>query len=95
MLVIADRGCSEPAIYVVPSEDWRDAAPPLTYRDYEGRASDPDYGIEIVRSSLPSLRRYAWTEAAARDCFGLSTQPLDAQDGTTARMGCAPGPEVT
>lgn len=47
-----------------------DPASPLTDRDYEGKASEPEYGIEIGRSSVRSLRRYAWTEAAAVNYFG-------------------------
>jgi hypothetical protein len=69
VLVLLGDG-SEPGIYVIPSEDWLKAAPPLTDRDYKGRASEPEYGIAIGRSSLPALRRYAWTEAAAKDYFG-------------------------
>ncbi|WP_156028312.1 hypothetical protein [Candidatus Solirubrobacter pratensis] len=60
----------EPRLYLVPSDEWLDASPPLTDRDYEGKASEPEYGIEIGRSSLTSLRRYAWTEAAANGYFG-------------------------
>jgi hypothetical protein len=69
VLVLLNQG-PEPALYVVPSEDWLEPAPPLTDRDYEGRASEPEYGIEIGRSSLPRLRRYAWTETAAKEYFG-------------------------
>jgi hypothetical protein len=59
----------EPALYTVPSEEWLDARPPLTNRDYRGKQSEPEYGIEIGPSSLASLRRYAWTGERARDDF--------------------------
>jgi hypothetical protein len=67
-LVLVNDG-SEPGLYLVPTEEWLDAARPLTDRDYEGKASEPEYGIEINRASIPSLRRFAWTEAADRNFF--------------------------
>jgi len=59
----------EPSVYIVPTLDWVDASPPLTDRDYEGRKSEPEYGIDITASSVPSLRRYAWTDATAERHF--------------------------
>ena len=59
----------EPGVYLVPSLEWADASPPLTDRDYEGRKSEPEYGIEISASSLASLRRYVWTDASAHRHF--------------------------
>jgi hypothetical protein len=53
---------SDPQLYLVPSLEWNVAAPPLTDRDYVGRAIEPEYGIELGRSSLASLKRYAWTD---------------------------------
>jgi hypothetical protein len=68
VLVVLNHGFA-PAVYVVPSEEWLESAPPLTDRDYEGRASEPEYGIKIGRASLPQLRRYAWTDTAAKEYF--------------------------
>jgi hypothetical protein len=59
----------EPTVYVVPSLDWADASPPLTDRDYEGGKSEPEYGIDISRSALTLLRRYAWTDASVQTLF--------------------------
>ncbi len=64
----------EPALYLVPSTDWLDPSPPLTDRDYEGKASDPEFGIELSQSSLDSLRRYIWTEGATRSHFRQSVR---------------------
>jgi hypothetical protein len=58
-----------PGVYLIPSLDWSDASPPLTDRDYEGGKSEPEYGIEISESSVPMLRRYAWTDASAEEHF--------------------------
>jgi hypothetical protein len=59
----------EPAVYVVPSTEWRSASPPLTDRPNVGKKSDPEYGISLARSSLPALQRYAWDEKSGREHF--------------------------
>jgi hypothetical protein len=61
---------AKPALYVVPSVDWLHASPPLTDRDYVGKASKPEYGIVLGRSALHALDRYRWSDAAARKHFG-------------------------
>jgi hypothetical protein len=60
----------EPVVYLLPSTEWRRAAPPFTDRDNVGKKSDPEYGISLARSSLPALQRYAWDERSAREFFG-------------------------
>jgi hypothetical protein len=59
----------EPTVYLVPSLAWVNASPPLTDRDYEGGKSEPEYGIDITRSAVTLLRRYAWTDASAQTLF--------------------------
>ena len=58
-----------PELYLVPSTEWLDARAPLTDRDYEGRKSEPEYGIEITSSTVPLLARYNWSSATARKLF--------------------------
>lgn len=60
--VVVDQ--DEPQVYLVPSVEWNIASPPLTDRDYVGQVSEPEYRVELGRSSLPKLRRYAWSEHA-------------------------------
>ena len=67
-LVLLDAG-SAPELYLVPTTDWLDASHPLTDRDYEGLASEPEWGIAIGPASLGALRRYAWTDSVARRAF--------------------------
>ena len=67
VVLLADA--REPQVYLVPSLDWIDAKPPLTDRDYEGRKSEPEYGIELTPAALPLLERYAWTAATAQRAF--------------------------
>ena len=58
-----------PAVYLVPSTEWRSASPPFTDRDNVGKQSEPEYGISLARSSLPALERYGWDETSARGYF--------------------------
>jgi hypothetical protein len=67
LVVLAEA--SEPDVFLVPSTDWVAAAPPLTDRDYVGRKSEPEYGIELAPAALPLLQRYAWTDAKAKRAF--------------------------
>ena len=59
-----------PALYVVPSTEWLNASPPLTDRDNVGKKSEPEFGISLARSWLPSLERYRWEIAAVASIFG-------------------------
>ncbi len=59
----------EPDLYLIPSVEWRNAAPPFTDRDNVGKRSEPEYGVSVARSSLPALERYRWTEASSDDRF--------------------------
>jgi hypothetical protein len=58
-----------PAVYLVPSTEWRSASPPFTDRDNAGKQSEPEYGISLARSSLPALERYGWDERSASGYF--------------------------
>jgi len=60
---------SGPELYLVPSIECVDASPPPTNRDYEGKASEPEYGVELGASSLSPLRRFAWNDRVARQHF--------------------------
>jgi len=68
-VVVVLGDAPEPDVFLVPSTEWLEAVEPLTDRDYEGRKSEPEYGIELTPTALPLLARYAWTHAAARRTF--------------------------
>src|SRR5262249_9100251 len=59
----------DPEVYLVPSTEWRSAAPPLTRRPHDGKKSEPEYGVSLARSSLPALQRYAWSPGSADEHF--------------------------
>lgn len=57
LVVIADEG-SEPALFLIPSSVWATPKAPFSSRDFEGKKSDPEYGISISRTTLPMLAPY-------------------------------------
>ena len=58
-----------PDVYLVPSTEGRNASPPLTDRPNVGKKSEPEYGISLARSWLPTLRRYAWNGTSGDEHF--------------------------
>ena len=67
IVLLADA--DDPHVYLVPSTDWRSAAPPLKDRDNVGKKSEPEYGISLARSSLAALGRYEWHEGSGQEQF--------------------------
>ena len=67
VVLLADA--EDPDLYVVPSTEWRSASPPLKDRDNVGNKSEPEYGISLSHSSLPTLQRYAWNDRAEEEHF--------------------------
>ena len=67
IVLLADA--DDPAVYLVPSTEWRSASPPLTDRPNVGKKSEPEYGISLARSSLPALGRYAWNGSSGNEHF--------------------------
>jgi hypothetical protein len=67
IVLLADA--EEPDVYLVPSTEWVGASPPLTDRPNVGKKSEPEYGISVVRSSLPALESYRWDESWVREHF--------------------------
>jgi len=59
----------DPAVYLLPSTEWRSALPPFTDRDNVGKRSEPEYGISLARSNLQALQQYAWDDSSARADF--------------------------
>jgi hypothetical protein len=67
IVLLADA--EDPALYLVPSIEWRNASPPLTDRPNVGKKSEPEYGVSLARSSLPALQRYAWNGTSGNELF--------------------------
>lgn len=60
-----------PDQYLIPASRWADPDGLFVDRDYEGRVSKPEYGLNLSRTRLPQLESFRF-EHAAVDIFGLS-----------------------
>lgn len=77
-LVLLREG-AEPDMFLVPSRVWLNPAAPFSSRDYEGRKSEPEYGLIVSPEALRTLERYRFRGAA----FARSlTDPDNPADGT-------------
>jgi hypothetical protein len=50
-----------PAAYLVPAVAWREPNALLVSRDYEGLASEPEWGLNLSGRTLPMLDEYRIT----------------------------------
>ena len=51
-----------PNIYVVPSKEWENPNSLLVDRDYEGKQSKPEYGLNLSKKNLPLLEKYEFSK---------------------------------
>ena len=56
-LVLLEDG-HDPSAYLIPSTAWQQPTPLLCDRDYEGKASAPEWGIQITGKSRPLLEEF-------------------------------------
>jgi hypothetical protein len=49
-----------PKLYLIPAWAWRAPNGLLVSRDYAGKKSSPDWGIQLSRKNLPLLSSYAF-----------------------------------
>ncbi|MEP7218523.1 MAG: DUF4365 domain-containing protein [Bacteroidota bacterium] len=48
----------EPELYLIPMTAWISPTPLLASRDYVGKQSDPEWGINLSKKNQPSLDQY-------------------------------------
>ena len=60
-----------PDQYLIPASRWAQPDKLFVNRDYEGKASKPEYGLNLSRARLPQLEPYRFARVAI-DIFGLS-----------------------
>jgi hypothetical protein len=63
-LVRLPEGAGEPEVYLIPTREWEHPDGVLVSRDYEGRATPPEWGINLSGRNLPALSRHLLPEAA-------------------------------
>lgn len=54
-----------PESYLIPSEVWLNPDSLLVSRDYEGRKSKPEWGLNLSRKNFPLLQEFAFDKAAS------------------------------
>jgi hypothetical protein len=57
---------AEPALYLISSMEWNSPAGCFVSRDYEGRSSAPEYGINLSRAARAQLEPFRFTKALDR-----------------------------
>lgn len=60
-LVLLEEG-RQPSAFLIPSIAWREPTPLLRDRDYEGKASAPEWGIQISGKSRPFLEEFSFAQ---------------------------------
>ena len=51
-----------PSLYLIPSIAWNQPDSLLVSRDYEGKKSRPEWGLNISEKNLPLLERFPFDE---------------------------------
>ena len=60
IVLFADQ--AQPALYLVPSEAWLKPDALLVSRDYPGKRSKPEWGLNLSRRNLPLPPKYEFGE---------------------------------
>jgi hypothetical protein len=63
---------SPPDQYLIPASRWGSPDRLFVDRDYEGRASKPEYGLNLSRRGLAQLEPFRFNRAAT-DLFGVGS----------------------
>lgn len=56
----------QPDLYLVPSATWRTPNALFVDRDYRGKKSKPEWGLNLSKRNLPLLQPYAFEEQVKR-----------------------------
>lgn len=59
VLILLEEG-KDPKAFLIPSTAWRSPSPLLCDRDYEGKASAPEWGIQVSGKSRPLLEDFGF-----------------------------------
>ncbi|HDL01795.1 MAG TPA: DUF4365 domain-containing protein [candidate division Zixibacteria bacterium] len=60
-LVFLKNG-TEPKLYLIPSEVWNAPNKIFVSRDYEGKKSNPEWGLNLSHKNLPELEKYEFNK---------------------------------
>jgi hypothetical protein len=62
-----------PALYLIPSTAWLKPGNGFTDRNYEGLASEPEWGLTVSQKNLPALQPYLFEATVERISRSLSS----------------------
>ncbi|ADN10093.1 hypothetical protein [Sulfurimonas autotrophica] len=51
-----------PKIYIIPSTEWKTPNELFVDRDYEGKQSKPEYGLNLSKKNMHILNQYEFTK---------------------------------
>src|SRR5437588_4903584 len=57
-----------PVLYLIPSKAWENPNHAFRDRNYEGRKSEPEWGLNISRRNLPALEPYGFEATVTKLC---------------------------
>lgn len=55
-----------PELYLVPSSTWQEPAGIFVSRDYEGRKSKPEWGLNISKKNMSALEPYRFERSVSK-----------------------------
>jgi hypothetical protein len=58
-VAILDEG-TEPRLFLIPSEEWKHPNRLLVSRDYEGKKSKPEWGLNLSHKNIDLLEQYSF-----------------------------------
>ena len=64
-LAILDEG-SEPRLFLIPSEAWKELNTLLVDRDYIGKKSKPEWGVNLSKKNMVLLKEYSFAKMASQ-----------------------------
>jgi len=53
-------------LYLIPSDVWRTPSDLFVSRDYEGKKSKPEWGLNLSHKNLPELQKYQFESMVSR-----------------------------
>ncbi len=56
-----DDHAAWPSLFLIPATEWLNPSSPLVSRDYEGKKSPPEYGVNVSKSWRKQLAPWSAT----------------------------------
>ena len=64
LVLVLFKQNNPPELYLIPSLDWQNPNELLVGRDYPGKKSKPEWGVNITKRSIPRLQEYQFERIA-------------------------------